>query len=421
MRIAAVNSHRARIGGAETYIDTVLPALGAAGHPISFLFVSRPAPGAPLIRLPVGTESWCAAKLGWERAIEALKAWRPDVLYVHAMDHPMEMSRVLQCAPTVLFAHGYSGTCISGHKMFSAPRPVPCARVFGPLCFGHYYPHRCGGLDPLRMVRSYRDQRVQLDLMRGCAMILTASEHMRLELLRHGCASESVRSITLPVALPDPGELSPDSAETGQAASLAGEQVLRLLYAGRMTRLKGGPIMFDAVAAAAPLLNRPIQLVLVGDGPERAAWERIANRVAASNPGNISIEFRGTLDHVMLGRTMRNSDLLIVPSTWPEPFGLVGPEAGLRGLPAVAFSVGGIPEWLTDGINGRLAPGDPPSADGLARAIVQCVRDPDELARMGRRACESFSSGRFALDRHVSELLRIFERAIEPDAAARSC
>jgi glycosyltransferase involved in cell wall biosynthesis len=188
-----------------------------------------------------------------------------------------------------------------------------------------------------------------------------------------------------------------------------------------MTRLKGGPIMFDAVAAAAPLLNRPIQLVLVGDGPERAAWERIANRVAASNPGNISIEFRGTLDHVMLGRTMRNSDLLIVPSTWPEPFGLVGPEAGLRGLPAVAFSVGGIPEWLTDGINGRLAPGDPPSADGLARAIVQCVRDPDELARMGRRACESFSSGRFALDRHVSELLRIFERAIEPDAAARSC
>ena len=50
----------------------------------------------------------------------------------------------------------------------------------------------------------------------------------------------------------------------------------------------------------------------------------------------------------------------MVPSIWPEPFGQVGPEAGLYGVPAAAFAVGGTPSWLTDGVNGRLAPGDPP-------------------------------------------------------------
>ena len=85
---------------------------------------------------------------------------------------------------------------------------------------------------------------------------------------------------------------------------------------------------------------------------------------------------------------MLDSDLLVVPSTWPEPFGLIGPEAGLHRLPAAAFAVGGIPEWLSDGVNGRLAPGDPPSAAGLARAIVECVRDPAELARLRNGARE---------------------------------
>src|SRR5690349_11392988 len=113
-RIAVVNSHLARIGGAETYIDTVLPAPGAGGHQIAFLFEWSPAPGAPLIRLPAETQSWCTEQMGWERVTAALEAWRPDILYVHGMDDPSQMARVLRCAPAVLFAHGYYGTCISG-------------------------------------------------------------------------------------------------------------------------------------------------------------------------------------------------------------------------------------------------------------------------------------------------------------------
>ncbi len=174
--------------------------------------------------------------------------------------------------------------------------------------------------------------------------------------------------------------------------------------------------MLDALAPAAASLGRPLKLTFAGDGPDRVQWEQKSRRVQAANP-NLKIEFSGLLNSARLDQLVLESDLLVVPSTWPEPFGLVGPEAGRHGLPAAAFAVGGIPEWLSDGINGHLAPGDPPSAAGLARAIVECLRDPAELARLRKGARELAS--RFDLDAHLNALLAILAEAAGLPPAAR--
>ncbi len=100
-------------------------------------------------------------------------------------------------------------------------------------------------------------------------------------------------------------------------------------------------------------------------------------------------------------------DLQVVPSLWPEPFGLVGPEAGLRGVPAAAFSVGGVPDWLIDGVNGYLAPGDPPTATGLAEAIVRCLRDPSEHAELRKGAVKI--AEQFSIKSHLVALMDVFE------------
>jgi glycosyltransferase involved in cell wall biosynthesis len=107
------------------------------------------------------------------------------------------------------------------------------------------------------------------------------------------------------------------------------------------------------------------------------------------------------------------ADLLVVPSLWPEPFGLIGPEAGRFGVPAAAFDVGGISEWLHDGVNGALAPGNPPTARGLADAIVRCLRDPVLYAKLRKGALETSLS--FNMRRHVESLIGIFGQVAEPE------
>lgn len=412
MRIAAVNSHHARIGGAETYLDTVIPALAAADHQIAFYSEFDAPPGAPLIRLPDRAPLWCASAMGARQALTALEQWRPDVIYVHGM-YLQSAAPVVEIAPVVLFAHGYYGTCISGNKMFAAPRPRPCARRFGLRCFVHYYPHRCGGLNPMRMLLDYRSQAARLAVMRRYAAILTTSDHMRVEFVRHGLSSERVHTLRPPLA-PDRFFQPPAGAENARVPATA-DRELRLLFAGRMTGLKGGPIMIDALAPVASALKRPLRVTFVGDGSDRPRWEQRARRAQTAS-STLQIEFTGWLDPSRLGQLMLDSDLLVVPSTWPEPFGLVGPEAGVHGLPAAAFAVGGIPEWLSDGVNGRLAPGDPPSAAGLAHAIVECVRDPAELARLKNGAREQ--ARRYGLRAHIDALLAIFASVTGVKAAA---
>jgi glycosyltransferase involved in cell wall biosynthesis len=108
----------------------------------------------------------------------------------------------------------------------------------------------------------------------------------------------------------------------------------------------------------------------------------------------------------------QTSDLLVVPSVAPESFGMIGVQAALEGLPSAAFDVGGISEWLTDGVTGHLAPGDPPTAEGLARAILKCLSDPSHHLALRRSAANL--ANRFNADVHVRELIRQLESTISP-------
>ncbi|MGZ3460255.1 MAG: glycosyltransferase family 4 protein, partial [Archangium sp.] len=357
-RLLLVTRHRAVVGGVEGHLRTLLPLLQARGHCPGLLFEHDAAPGQARIDEGLGIPVWNVAALGRQGVLEAVAAWRPDRVYQHGVRDLALEQALLERYPALLFLHAYDGTCISGTKRHAFPRPAPCERVLGPGCLVHYLPRRCGGRSPLTAVREYRYQQRRLALVRRYGTVLVGSRAMREEYLRHGLAASQV------VCVPLFGDGAPDPEPPSPRPSSG-----QVLMVGRLTELKGGVELVRALPLARAALGRELELVVAGDGPERPRMQ------AEAEVRRVPVRFAGWVDRAGREQLMRRADLLAVPSGWPEPCGMVGVEAGGVGLPSVAFAVGGIPDWCEPGVSGELAPGDPPSAEGLASAIVRALAD----------------------------------------------
>jgi glycosyltransferase involved in cell wall biosynthesis len=373
MRIALATWSRRRAGGVETYVEHVGAALAAAGHEVALWHeADTPASAAP-ITLPPGAVSLQLTG----NTTDAL-AWRPDALIVNGLENVELEGQLLAAVPALFVAHNFYGTCISGRKSWSMPVERPCSRQFGRACLAHYFPHRCGGLNPITMLSLYTRERRRLSQLTRARHIVTLSAFMRDEYLGHGFGEERVVCVPYgPATRQEPAAPTSRRGATPEA----------IVFVGRLERMKGVHVLLEALPIAVRALDRQVSLTIVGDGPERARLEALAAAIHVAE-SRVAVHFEGWLAPAVRDRHLASADLLAVPSVWPEPLGLVGLEAGRLGLPAVAFDVGGIRQWLTDGENGRLAPGDPPTASGLAVAIATSLADPERLDRMREHAAE---------------------------------
>ncbi len=398
MRILVATQARERIGGVEAYLESVLPAL-AARHEVAFFSASTGISERGPIALPPGVKSLSPAE-GSNDRIQAVRVWRPDLVFAHGLEDPILERDVLNLAPSVVVEHTYHGTCISSSKTMSLPTVRACTRALGPECLALYFPRGCGGRNPLTMLRLYRRQMERLQTLRNVAAVVTLSKHMADEMIRNGVSAERVHVVAPfadpPLALPDrPIDRSPD-------------RPIRLLYLGRLEPLKGVDRLVHALPIVAKELGRSIQLSIAGDGAEREALQRRAALVSAADT-RVRIELLGWQDQHGRAQQLAQADALVVPSLWPEPFGLVGIEAASAGVPAVAFATGGIPEWLRDDENGCLVLAGSSSPSDLAAALIRCVKDPETLARLREGARRS--AAQWTRERHIDGLERVFVRA----------
>jgi N-acetyl-alpha-D-glucosaminyl L-malate synthase BshA len=121
----------------------------------------------------------------------------------------------------------------------------------------------------------------------------------------------------------------------------------------------------------------PARLLLVGDGPDRSTAEYLARKLGVAD----RIHFLGKQDNV--NELLPCADLMLMPSEM-ESFGLAALEAMACRVPAIATRVGGVPELIEDGVDGRLFEiGD---VDGMAQAAIELLRDPARLEAMSAAA-----------------------------------
>ena len=349
MRIAVVTRTLARIGGVEAYVEQSVHGLREAGHDVCVFAEDRETRAAGL-----SVPSW-APHEAMPAVDAAVRTFSPQIVMSHGVGDPALEEALSSIGPSVFFAHAHHGTCISGAKAHSFPGIQTCQRTLGAGCLLRYFPRRCGGLNPVTMVREYGSQQRHLAAVRRHERVFALSAYIAGEYERHGVLRERIRVLPPPV---------PARRDTHDAVA----DPAHVVYLGRLTVAGEGSALADVQRAVARV-------------PPRALLE---------------VRLVGHLDSDACDALLDSAGLLVVPSLWPEPFGLVGFEAGAHGVPVAGFRVGGVPEWLTDGVTGHLANPFPDPAAALGEAIVQALSDDAHYAdlRRGARAAHAAAAAR---------------------------
>lgn len=153
------------------------------------------------------------------------------------------------------------------------------------------------------------------------------------------------------------------------------------------------------IRAFAPLASAARQLVIVGDGSERAALEAERSRLG---PSARYVHLLGVRNDAP--RLLGAADLFVLSSS-TEGLPLVIPEAMAAHLPVVSTAVGGIPGVLTEGETGLLTPSGDEVA--LRAAMVKLLDDPERRRKMGDAAART-ARERYGLERVVKEYLAVY-------------
>jgi glycosyltransferase involved in cell wall biosynthesis len=173
---------------------------------------------------------------------------------------------------------------------------------------------------------------------------------------------------------------------------------------GRISDWKGQDVLVRAIAEPA-LRDRGALALLAGDAWPGAEARRDAVVALASQLGVLDrvvlAGFRDDIDNVYGA-----ADVVVVPSTAPDPLPNAALEAAAAGCAVVASAHGGLPEIIRDGETGRLvAPGD---ADGLARAAAELLDAPGQREQLGRAAAADVRE-RFAPARLIGAIHALYD------------
>lgn len=352
--------------GVTTYFLHVLPLLAAAGIELTVCFLRAPhAAAADLQAQGIRPVFLDAGK------------WDPTVAVRIA-------TLVRRKGVRLLHATGVKGTLIARIA----------ARLTGARTLLHVHDLNDPGtaLSALqRLVAQPTDAAVCVSkAVRELAMSRYHVRPERVRVARNGIPLEALRSAGA-------GARSQVRAELGIES---GRPVLAVI--GRMHPVKGHRSLLAMLPAIVRSCPRALLLV-IGDGPERAACEGLAQSLGMSR----HVRFLGARGDVP--RLLSGVDLVLMPSQ-SEGLGLAAIEALAAARPVIAYAVGGLPEVVVDGLNGRLVP--PGDSEAFAGAVVATLRDSGKRFSYARGAVVSARS--FGVETHVQRLIDCYRMTLAP-------
>jgi glycosyltransferase involved in cell wall biosynthesis len=233
--------------------------------------------------------------------------------------------------------------------------------------------------------------------------LVAVSPEVRDELVAFGVAPQSkFRVIRLGIELDDRvARADAARAETRKVMGIRSDRFL-VGWIGRMTAVKRTDVVLKGFRR---LRDEGVDAVLcmVGDGPDRGSVEELARELGIMR----ECLFPGYQEDV--GRFFSAFDVFVLPSG-NEGTPVTAIEALASGCPVVATRVGGVPDVVTDGVDGFLVA--PAAVDELAVRLAELARDPGLRARMGDAGRERMRT-RYAVDRLIDDIDRLYRDLLE--------
>ena len=394
MRILQVNEFCGSKGGTELYVDLISNELLSRGHHVSLL-----------CERPGGNHRRCNYKVYQVSGItqyfvkrdkdvvaaldRVVELENPDVINVHNIHNSQVIQFFLKSRPTLRYVHDHTLIC-PRRKYYNSG--TGCGHPFGIICLlNNYVPFTCFGAfssKPWLTSRYFRSFDETIKTNRNLKKLLVASRYMKTCLVQNKFSEEMIELLPYFADIPD--EITP-----------VGDH---LLFVGRLIPEKGAHLLLDVLS----LLPDSSKLVIVGEGPQDYR-SMLMQRISRLNLRSRVI-FAGAVEHSELAGFYQACNLVVFPSIWPEPFGIVGIEALSFGRPVVAFDSGGTRDWLEEGETGFLVP------RGDVRALAEKVKhllDSSELAiAMGEKG-RAMVAQKFNREVHMKRLLQIYHKICE--------
>jgi glycosyltransferase involved in cell wall biosynthesis len=385
LNIISVHNRYLLRGGEDEVFESEASLMTQYGWQVTPVIEQNTHPDGVLKKIGVAMD--CVWSRRWYREFSALlEKVKPDVVHIHNFFPLISPSVYYACrkagVPIVQTLHNYRLLCPAATLYRDGDVCEECMQhgLLRGVRYGCYQGSKLGTTAVALMLQVHRRLRTWAKMV-DCYIALT--EFSRRKLIDGGLPAAKIR-VKPNFVLPDPGFRE----KRGQYA----------LFAGRLVDPKGLPTLLSAWK----LLRKPIPLVIVGDGPNRASLESQLTELHG-------VTYCGRLSREATLEAIKGARFLVFPSEWYEGFPVTIAESFACGVPVICSRLGSMQEIVADGRTGLHF--RPTEADDLASKIEWAWDHPEQMEAMGRGARLEFEA-KYTAERNFYLLKEIYEFAI---------
>jgi glycosyltransferase involved in cell wall biosynthesis len=393
MKIVQISKECSSNGGVGTYVCNLISALESAGPDVSIIHSDLNA-DCSLKRTHQfyikNFDRYAPKKLSEQSAtlvMKILKGIDPDIVHVQGCNNFYLESEIRRKFYAIKTLHAYD-FCPSGNKFHHASQKI-CVHPTGALCVPRMIFKRCLSSKRPNVIWNYYRRAVKANKNNSeYKKLIVASEYVKMQAIASGYPADQIEVIPYYTKLPSINPVS-------------GLSENKILFIGRIVPEKG----LKKLLIAFSQLQTSAQLIIAGDGGDLSKIKTFSRKLGIAN----KVCFSGWAEADQKDEFYRNASVVVIPSVWPEPFGIVGIEAMSYARPVVAFQTGGVAEWLEDRKTGFLIPAyDVSEMSKKIDLLLQQKELTIQMGVLGRAKVEQ----QFSESHHIQQLLDLYQNVI---------